>query len=200
MDFRIAHALDRFSVRHDGFEDVLRAYVMASEYLFIAIVAGLIVLAIARREPLVRATGVLAGASAAVALLIGKVISGAVDRPRPFVTHHSIHDFLAHAPDPGMPSDHATAAFAIGTAIFLAHRRAGAAVLLAATVLSLGRVFLGVHYLTDVLAGAALGTATALLVTLLARRLPDGMPALTLSRKNWRKPLRSTAPGGRPRA
>jgi undecaprenyl-diphosphatase len=40
-----------------------------------------------------------------------------VDRPRPFVAHESIRDFLAHTPDGGMPSDHATAAFAIGTAI-----------------------------------------------------------------------------------
>jgi undecaprenyl-diphosphatase len=173
MDFSIAHALDRFSVRHDTFEDVLRAYVQASQYLFAALLLALLVLAVVRREHLTRATGVIAAASTVLALLVGKVINSAVDRPRPFVAHHSIHDFLAHAPDPGMPSDHATAAFAIGTAIFLAHRRAGAAVLVAATVLSLGRVFLGVHYLSDVLAGAALGAAAAVLVTYVARRLPE---------------------------
>ncbi|WP_187368729.1 phosphatase PAP2 family protein [Baekduia soli] len=173
MDYRIAHALDRFSTRHDGFEDVLRAYVMASEYLFIALVVVLVLAALVRREHLTRATGIVAGASAAVALLIGKVISTAADRPRPFVSHHSIVDFLAHAPDPGMPSDHATAAFAIGTAILLAHRRLGTLVLLAATVVALGRVFLGVHYLSDVAAGAALGAASAVAVTHLARRLPD---------------------------
>jgi undecaprenyl-diphosphatase len=172
MDYRIAHLLDRFSTRHDGFEDVLRAYVMASEYLFIALIVGLVVVALFRGEYLTRATGIIAGASAAVALLIAKLVSEAVARPRPFVAHHTIHDFLAHAPDPGMPSDHATAAFAIGTAIFLAHRRAGAAILIAATVLSLGRVFLGVHYLSDVLAGAALGAATAVVVTHIARRMP----------------------------
>lgn len=173
MDFRIAHALDHFALRHDGFEDLLRAYVMASEYLFIALVAALLVAAVVRGEYLTRATGVLAGASAAAALLVGKLISTAVDRPRPFVTHHSIHDFLAHAADPGMPSDHATAAFAIGTAILLIHRRTGAFVLVAAAVLALGRVFLGVHYLSDVAVGAVLGAASAVVVTSLARRLPE---------------------------
>jgi undecaprenyl-diphosphatase len=173
MDFTIAHTLDRFSVRHDGFEDILRAYVLASEYLFIAMVAALVLAAIVRRSSLTRATGVVAAISTGLALLIAKVIGDLVDRPRPFVAHSSIHDFLAHAPDAGMPSDHATAAFAIGTAIFLAHRRAGAVVLLAATVLALGRVFLGVHYLSDVVAGAALGAAVAIGVTWVGRRLPD---------------------------
>jgi undecaprenyl-diphosphatase len=172
MDFRIAHLLDHFATRHDGFEDVLRAYVLASEYLFLALVLGLVVFAVARGEYITRAAGVTAGVSAAIALLIAKAVSDTVARPRPFVSHHSIHDFLAHAPDPGMPSDHATAAFAIGTAIFLANRRAGILVLVAATVLALGRVFLGVHYLSDVIVGAALGAAVAVLVTNVARRLP----------------------------
>jgi membrane-associated phospholipid phosphatase len=37
------------------------------------------------------------------------------------------------------------------------HRRAGAIALVAATVVAIGRVFLGVHYLSDVVAGAARG-------------------------------------------
>jgi undecaprenyl-diphosphatase len=173
MDYRITQAFDHFALHHDGFEDVLRVYVMGSEYLFLALVAVLFLAALVRGEYLTRAAGVLAGVSAAVALTLGKVISTAVDRPRPFVVHPSIHDFLAHAADPGMPSDHATAAFAIGTAILLVHRRLGAMVLLAATVLALGRVFLGVHYLSDVAAGAALGAASAIAVSVVAQRLPE---------------------------
>ena len=173
MDYLLTRTLDQFAVHHDGFEDVLRAYVLASEYLFLALVVGLVVLAISRGQYLTRAAGVTAAVSAATALLIAKAISDVVDRPRPFVAHHTIHDFLAHAPDPGMPSDHATAAFAIGTAIMLVHRRLGAAVLVAATVLALGRVFLGVHYLSDVLAGAALGSLVAIAVAGIARRLPE---------------------------
>jgi undecaprenyl-diphosphatase len=85
-----------------------------------------------------------------------------VDRARPFVTHAGVHLFSAHAADAGFPSDHATAAFAIGTAIFLRHRAWGAAVLVLAAVLAFGRVAMGLHYPSDVVAGAALGTATAL--------------------------------------
>jgi undecaprenyl-diphosphatase len=189
MDVSISRALDGFALRHDGFEDVLRAYVLASEYVFLALVAALVLSAVLGGQPLTRAVGIIAGASAAVALLVGKLISDAVDRPRPFVTHPGIHDFLAHAPDPGMPSDHATAAFAIGTAILIAHRRAGAAILVGATVLALGRVFLGVHYLSDVAVGAALGSSVAVLVTIAARRLPE--VALPLPRP----PARTGRPG-----
>lgn len=166
MDFRIVHALDTFAQRHDGFEDVLRAYVNVSEYLFMAVVAVLALAALLQRgrQSLLRSPAAIAGGGAALALLVGKAISTAVDRPRPFVTHHSIHDFLAHAPDAGMPSDHATAAFAIATAVFLTYRRAGVAAYVAATILAIGRVFLGVHYVSDVIVGAALGVTATLLV------------------------------------
>lgn len=101
--------------------------------------------------------------SAGVALAIGKAISELVDRARPFVVDSGgVHLFSGHAADPGFPSDHATASFAIATAIFLRHRRWGAVALVAAAVLSVGRVALGVHFPSDVLAGAALGAAVAL--------------------------------------
>lgn len=184
MDYTIAHGLDRFALHHDRFEDVLRAYVVSSEYLFLALVAWLVVGGLRRREPLTRSAGILAGASAALALAVGKLVSTLADRPRPFVAHRSIHDFLAHAPDPGMPSDHATAAFAIAVALLATqHRGTGRTALAGAAVLAVGRVFLGVHYLSDVLAGAALGTLAALVVTAAARRLPPLTLAALLGRR-----------------
>jgi undecaprenyl-diphosphatase len=70
--------------------------------------------------------------------------------------------FAAHAADPGFPSDHATASFAIATALVLRDRRLGALALAMAALLAVGRVAMGVHYPTDVAAGAALGAAVAL--------------------------------------
>jgi undecaprenyl-diphosphatase len=163
VDFRIAHALDSFSVHHDGFEDVLGVYVGASELLFIAVVVGLFLLVPGTRRRVAQRAAVAAGASAAFALLVAHFVSVAADRPRPFVAHAAtIHPFLAHAPDPSFPSDHATAAFAIAVAVALRLRGPGVALLGAAAVVAVGRVFLGLHYPSDVLAGALLGSAAAL--------------------------------------
>lgn len=104
-----------------------------------------------------------AAASAAAALAIGAVLSHLVDRARPFVADPGgVHQFGHHAADAGFPSDHVTASFAIATAILLRNRRGGIVALALALVLAITRVAIGVHYPSDVLAGAALGAATAL--------------------------------------
>jgi undecaprenyl-diphosphatase len=159
VDWSVLHSLNDFLFRHDGVEDPLSFYVNASEALFIAMLA--IVCLVGR--PLWRRAAVAAGLSAALGLAVGKLISEIVDRARPFVADpNGVHLFSRHAADAGFPSDHATASFAIATAIFLRNRRWGTVALIAATVLSVGRVALGVHFPSDVLAGAALGAASAL--------------------------------------
>ena len=86
-----------------------------------------------------------------MALAAGAVISAVVDRTRPFVAHPGqVHLFSHHAADAGFPSDHATAAFAIaGVLVGLLGRRA-LPVLLAAVLLAVARVLLGLHYPGDV--------------------------------------------------
>jgi undecaprenyl-diphosphatase len=105
-----------------------------------------------------------AGFSALLALGIAHLIADLWARPRPYVAHPDVHLFIAPSHDPSFPSDHATAAFAIAVAIFLRHRRAGWVALGLATVLSIARVAVGTHYPGDVAAGAAIGTAAALVL------------------------------------
>lgn len=147
---------------HDGFEDMLRFYVEASELLFVTTLAIVFLLAGGLRFRDWRRAIAAAVLSAGLALAIGKGISELVDRARPFVADpHGVHLFSSHAADPGFPSDHATAAFAIAVAILLRKRGWGVAALVAATVLAVGRVALGVHFPSDVLGGAVLGAAAA---------------------------------------
>lgn len=164
MDWSILHALNDFLYRHDAVEDPLLFYVNVSEALFVATLAVVFLLAGGVKRVVWRRAAVAATLSAGLALAIAKVVSELVDRQRPFVDSHGVHLFGSHAADPGFPSDHATASFAIATAIFLRHRRWGLVAFAAAAVLSVGRVALGVHFPSDVLAGAALGAAVALLL------------------------------------
>jgi undecaprenyl-diphosphatase len=165
VDWSVLHALNNFMYQHDGVEDPLLFYVNASEALFIATLAIVFLAARGAANAGWRRASLAAVLSAGLGLGVGKVISELVDRARPFVADpHGVHLFTAHAADPGFPSDHATAAFAIAMAIFLRKRSWGIAALVAAAVLSVGRVALGVHYPSDVLAGAALGSAAALVL------------------------------------
>lgn len=178
MDWSILHTLNDFLYRHDAVEDPLLFYVNVSEALFVATLAIVFLAATGAGHRTWRRASVAAVLSAGLALAVGKEISELVDRARPFVVDSGgVHLFSAHAADPGFPSDHATASFAIAVAIFLRHRRWGLVALLAATVLSIGRVAIGVHYPSDVLAGAALGALAAL--TLWAPPLRTQIDALS---------------------
>jgi undecaprenyl-diphosphatase len=120
-----------------------------------------------------RRGAVAAGLSGALAVGIASQIATLVARPRPFVDEpSSVHLFVAHAADAGFPSDHATAAFAIAVAILLRSRRWGMLALTMATLLAVGRVAIGVHFPSDVVAGALLGSATALVLWLPVVRRP----------------------------
>lgn len=164
MDWPVLHALNDFLAGHDALEDPVVAYVNAGQALFLLLVVGLFVLVRVSRVAVRRGT-VAAVTSAGGALLAAQVVSRLVERPRPFVSDPGgVHLFSGHVADPGFPSDHATASFAIAVAILLRSRRWGLVVLAMATVLSIGRVAMGVHYPTDVIGGATLGSAVALLL------------------------------------
>lgn len=126
------------------------------------------------------ASGVI---SALLALGFNVVISHIWDRPRPFIALH-VKPLLAHAADASFPSDHAAGAFAIAVAVLLILRRIGLLALLLAALIAFSRVYVGDHYVTDVLGGAAVGIIAALIVSL-ARPLISLVldPPIRLARK-----------------
>jgi undecaprenyl-diphosphatase len=198
VDHSLLHALNALFVRHDALEDPWVAYVNAAELLFAGMLALAFVLAGGHRLRATRRAAAAASLSAGLALLIAQVVSRLVDRPRPFVSDPSgLHVFGHHAADPGFPSDHATAAFAIGVALLLRNRAWGAVVLVLATVLAAGRVAMGIHFPSDVVGGGLLGAVVALglhraRTRTLINRLSDYVGAL-LGRASARllTPLRS---------
>jgi undecaprenyl-diphosphatase len=166
LDYDLFRSLNNLAASHDALEDPVKGYVEASEFIFVgALVVLFVIGGVVRRR-----AAVAAGATAALALVVAHFLAAAVDRARPFVTHPHAHLFLHHSADPGFPSDHATGAFAIAFALLLRDRVLGIVAVVLAFVLSIGRVALGVHYPTDVFAGAVLGLAAALLLWIPAIR------------------------------
>jgi undecaprenyl-diphosphatase len=94
-----------------------------------------------------------------------------VARPRPFVDHPGLDVLVTGKTDYSFVSDHATLTMAMAVGLFVANRRFGLIGLGLALLEGFCRVYLGVHYPTDVIGGFALGTAVALLLSPLATAL-----------------------------
>ncbi|MFJ4692708.1 phosphatase PAP2 family protein [Streptomyces sp. NPDC088766] len=109
--------------------------------------------------------------AAAVAVLVNVPIRGFVERPRPFLDHQGLEVLVSGKTDYSFVSDHATITMGMGVALFVANRRFGLVGIGLGLVEGFCRVYMGVHYPTDVIGGFALGTAVALLLSPLASML-----------------------------
>ena len=104
--------------------------------------------------------------AAALALLANAGLAAAVPyRPRPFVALPlDVHPLVTHPPDSSFPSDHAAVTFAVAVCLLRATPRRYRWLLLLALLICAGRVAAGLHWPSDILAGAAIGIASALAV------------------------------------
>lgn len=80
-----------------------------------------------------------------------------VGRVRPFVTERLIPLVHKDPNDPSFPSNHAGGAFALCTILSLAFPQIIWFTLGLAVLIALSRVYIGLHYMTDVVAGACIG-------------------------------------------
>ncbi|MGW9041933.1 phosphatase PAP2 family protein [Streptomyces lydicus] len=142
--------------------------------------------------------------AAGIALLANIPIRAFVERPRPFKDHAGLTVLIPGKSDYSFVSDHATLTMAVGVGLFIASRKYGVLGILLALAEGFCRVYMGVHYPTDVVGGFALGTAVALLLAPLAQALlVPLMTAIGRSKVAWlvRAPGVAAEPagtGGRP--
>ncbi|MGW7292654.1 phosphatase PAP2 family protein [Streptomyces xiamenensis] len=182
--FGIDTALTNWCVEHrsSGLTQVLRAITDSGTG-----VVPILLMALAGALAARRSGGIAVGALAGVgALVVGQLLRyglvRAIDRPRP----PSV-DWVVHAASPSFPSGHTTtsalAGFTLCMVLLLTVRRSAArtaavALLLCWTVaVGVSRVYLGVHWATDVLGGWLLAGFLVFLVlpavpTLAPKRLP----------------------------
>ncbi|MFF4186831.1 phosphatase PAP2 family protein [Streptomyces sp. NPDC001691] len=125
-----------------------------------------------RQSAVTSVAGIVWGPLAAgIAVLVNIPIRGFVHRPRPFLDHKGLDVLVEGKTDFSFVSDHATLAMALAAGLFVANRKFGLVALGLALFEGFCRVYMGVHYPTDVVGGFALGTAVALLLAPLAQML-----------------------------
>ncbi len=105
----------------------------------------------------VRKTGKLSFVSLVGASAVTSVIKCAANRDRPDDEPHS-------RCDSSFPSGHATGSFAIASVVGARHSSLRIPVYLLASTIAVSRVYLGRHYPSDILAGAAIGLCSGWLV------------------------------------
>lgn len=169
MDYRIYHAINQFTFHHPWLGDGLK---VVEKWSVPLIVVGTVALWLVARPGGDRKWKLAASCallSAGLALLVNRLIAQFWDRARPYAGHPSAHVWGSRSQDPSFPSDHASATFGIAFAVLCFDRLAGSIFVVAALVIGVGRVFVGVHYPMDVVAGCFVGLGAALLVARAAR-------------------------------
>lgn len=85
-------------------------------------------------------------------------------RPRPFVNDQieNVRQLVQkNIVNDSFPSGHAAFYFAVAFAVYYWNRQAGTVLIILALILGLVRVYAGIHYPSDILAGAAIGFVSA---------------------------------------
>ncbi|MDA8335466.1 MAG: phosphatase PAP2 family protein [Peptococcaceae bacterium] len=116
--------------------------------------------ALPRRDENQRHALVTAALAGLLALAVNWALGLAWFRPRPFVVlpRHTFTQLIAHAPDNSFPSDHAAGAFAFAAGSWgRTPRWITVTFTVLAVIIAVARVFVGVHWPTDVLAGMVVG-------------------------------------------
>ena len=127
--------------------------------------------------PKYRKIGLSMGAALIMGLLVCNVtLKPLIARPRPYdyqFEHFgkTIELLIATPHDFSFPSGHTLASFEAATAMLIANKKLGVPAMLLACLIAFSRMYLYVHYPTDVLFSVVLGIAFAYLGTFLVGKL-----------------------------
>jgi undecaprenyl-diphosphatase len=142
--------------------------------LFVAVAAACDL----RRRRLIPVAAIASLVGVGLAAGVSTVLKQTFDRARPPDAGIGVEGLVATPLDPSFPSGHTLTAFAAAAAVSYFHPRLRVPLFALAALVGLSRIYLGVHFSLDVLAGAALGTVIGLATAALAvRYLTRSSPA-----------------------
>lgn len=152
--------LDRNQNLDATFKHITNSYAVVS----IGTPITLYALGIINKNPELKKEAVFIGESVAVSLFVTIALKETIKKDRPFITYPEIQQ-LTSGSGYTLPSGHTSIAFATATSLSLAYPKwyVIAPSFVWASAVGYSRMHLGVHYPTDVLAGALIGSGSAYL-------------------------------------
>ena len=111
-----------------------------------------------------RHTGLCMSLSLILSLIICNItLKPLVERIRPFNFNTSLLPLIPPPGDFSFPSGHTFSSFAAATALFLSNKKAGTPALILALLIALSRLYLMVHYPSDVLFSIIFGSLAGII-------------------------------------
>jgi membrane-associated phospholipid phosphatase len=162
LDIKILRAINSpEDLPSDGF---FRFISNSEPYVIFAVPAGLAAAGLIKQDRTLTRNAFTGLAALAVTGGISLALKYSVDRERPFITYPDIVQ-KSKAGSPSFPSGHTSSAFATATSVSLAYPKWYIIVpsFTWAGTVGYSRMHLGVHYPSDVLAGALIGSGCAYL-------------------------------------
>ena len=162
----------------NGFFDVL--FRMVESPLWSDVVIVIFALIFLLREKAMRFPVIPFGLAFLVPLNISGILKNFFNRPRPL---SDIHDFIAslHTGTPAFPSQHAAIIMAMAVVLSHHYKKYTFWFYLIAGLVGFSRVYLGLHYVTDIVAGFLIGAAIGLAINKLKIFTPQ--PAVQKNEK-----------------
>lgn len=180
MDSTVFHLINGLAGRSTVVDAVVVAWAKSGPLVLIAFVGlAWIALPAQGHDVMPRRLALISIVAAVLALGLAQLIGHEWFRVRPYLVVPT-HLLIPPSRDASFPSDHAVGGFALAVPLLVDRRarRFGGALLAGAAALALSRVFIGTHYPSDVVGGAAIGAVVALVVTWMAVLADRHLPAL----------------------
>lgn len=166
MEFSILYAIQ--SIRTDFLDRLMVIITTLGNSGFIWICLGIILLI----KKNTRKIGITVLIALTLSLLVGNIIlKNTVKRDRPFWEDNSITILIKSPADYSFPSGHTEASFAAAVAIYLNRKKEGIAALILAGLIAFSRLYLFVHFPSDVVGGIVIGSILGIIANKIVNKI-----------------------------
>ncbi|MFH1181202.1 MAG: phosphatase PAP2 family protein [bacterium] len=167
MDLYIFNLINQFVGRWPALDGLAIFFAKYSGYVLIFILLLFLIKNYKKYWPL--ATKALVSAVVS-RFVITEIIRLFWPRLRPFIENHSNLIISQSPSEPSFPSGHAAFYFALAVAVYFYNKKIGIIFFAVSFLMGIARVFVGVHWPSDILAGVLVGILSAWMAVKISKR------------------------------